>query len=368
MTWLNKNLSFLKVFYFPIILYILWRILIIIFQVFFQPLYKITPDSDTLYERLFYSWLTYWDSSHYLSIAQNGYIYPQQAFFPLWPLIIKPFLLIPNLIGAYFLIILLGLANFILFYYLCSLLLGKKQAKLSLLFFCSFPTAMYLLTLYTENLFIFFILLFLILIEKKRFFLAAVIGGFLSSTRLVGIVISFVFIFLKISVKKKIAYILITFLGVFGYVLYLQLTYNDLFLFSKAQKEWCSITLPCKFTFPLDPLITYFNLIMIGWVKPSLHSNFVNFITALLFIAGSFFVLKKLKFYYFIFTLGIILTPLSVGINTIGMMRYVLPALPIFFVFPSIIKPKIFFYSICLLLFLLQLRFVALYSSRLWID
>ncbi|MBI2596787.1 hypothetical protein HYW41_01400 [Candidatus Daviesbacteria bacterium] len=97
-------------------------------------------------------------------------------------------------------------------------------------------------------------------------------------------------------------------------------------------------------------------MLLIGWVKVSLSSAFLDWFFAVLFIILLVPVFKKLKLNYFIYCAAVVFLPLTT--STIGMIRYVLVAFPVFFVIPQIIKPKILFFIICFLLLLLELRFV----------
>lgn len=353
---------------FPLILFFIWRLIIILFQIFLQPHYKITPDSQTLYQRLYLSWVTYWDAGHYISIAQNGYNYPQQAFFPLWPLIIKSLIIlgVPVYIATYALTFIFGLSTFILFYMLVKKLLGKDKANLALLIFASFPSTMFLLAGYTETVFMTLALSSFIFFENKKYLLAALFGGLTSMTRLVGIGVGISRLTLSQPLNKKFLYFLISLSGLSIYMLYLQISYGDALLFSKATTEWCMVSNKCQFTFPLTPLSSYANLLLMGWTKPSLSFVFIDWFFSVIFIGLSVFVFTRLKLTYFIYTSIIVLLPLLLG-STVGMVRYVLVAFPVFFIMPIILRSKFLFFIVCLLLFLLELRFVALFSSRIWV-
>lgn len=140
---------------FPITVYFIWYLIILLFQIFIQTLYKATSDSLTLYQRLYLSWATYWDSGHYVTIAEQGYNYPQQAFFPLWPLLIKIFSYIVGFYNASFILsIFFGLMTFILFYLLAVKLMGSLTAKYALILFAVFPSTFFLHAGYTEGLFL----------------------------------------------------------------------------------------------------------------------------------------------------------------------------------------------------------------------
>lgn len=337
------------------------------FQIFFQPVYKITPESLTLYQRLYWSWVSYWDSGHYVTIAKMGYSYPQQAFFPLWPLLIRTISMlgIPPFVISFFLSFIFGLTAFVLFYLLAIRLIGNHPAKYALVLFASFPSAMFLHAGYTEGLFLSLVLLSFLMLEKKLYWLSVIFAGFANMTRLAGFGITVTYLILKQPFFKKIAFIAISVFGLLLYILFLQIVFGNGFLFIDAQKSWCGSQGRCQLISPLIPLINYGQLVLIGWIKPNLSTTFIDWFFSVVFFIMLVPVLKKLKANYFIYSLVVILLPLFS--STVGMVRYVLVAFPVFFVIPLLVKNRIVFIILCLLLFLLELRFVALFTNRIWV-
>lgn len=352
---------------FPASVYLCWYLIILLYQIFIQPLYKITAESVTLYQRLYFSWVNYWDSGHYFSIATNGYHYPQQAFFPLWPLLIKTVSIIgiSPYSASFVLSFIFGLLTFICFYLLASKLIEKKSAKLALILFASFPSAMFLHAAYTEGLFLTLTLLSFFFWERKQYLYSSLTAGLATATRLAGMAIIPVFILVNRKIPNKFYYIIISLLGLAFYFIFLWLVFGNGFLFIDAQKNWCVSQGRCDFVFPLSALINYVNLLLIGWVKPSLSSTFIDWLFSVIFIILLIPVYKKLGVQYFIYSLIIIFMPLFS--STVGMVRYVLVVFPVFFVVPTIIRNKFIFFLICFILFLLQLRFITLFTNRIWV-
>ena len=352
---------------FPLVVYLAWRLIILAFQIFLQPFYKITSDSQTIYQRLYLSWVTYWDTGHYISIAQIGYNYPQQAFFPLWPLTIKlvSSVGIPPFMATFLLSFIFGLSTFVLFYFLATIVIGRSPAKYALILFASFPSTMFLHAGYTEGLFLSLTLLSFLMLEKKLFLLSVIFAGLTTMTRLAGIGITGAYLILKQIAFKKIVYMFISVSGLLFYVLFLQLIFGNGLLFIDVQKSWCEAQGRCQYIFPLIPILNYGRLILIGWIKPSLSSAFLDWFFATLFLIMLVPLFKRLGSRYFVYSLIVLILPLFS--STIGMVRYVLVAFPVFFVTPLIIRSKILLIIICLLLFLLELRFVALFTSGIWV-
>lgn len=357
--------------YFPLVVFITWRLVITIFQIFIQPYSKMGSNSLTIYQRLFDSWTYYWDTGHYLYIAQNGYNFPRQNFFPLWPFTVKFFSIftfgILNIEWvAYILTFILGLTTFIFFYLLAVKLIDRKNAKLALILFVSFPSAMFLHAGYTENLFLTLTLLSFWLLEKKNFILSSLVGGLSSATRSVGISMSLVYLVTKAPIKKKVLYSLLGLSGFLGYILYLKLQFNDPLLFLKAHQEWCTGIRQCKMTFPLAPLIPQTQLLLAGWLRPNLSSTFLDWISSVFFIFLLWPIFKNFNRTYFIYSAVVILMPLSTGM-TVSMIRYVLVAFPAFFVIPQIIKSKWLLFLLVVFFILLQLRFISLFTNFIWV-
>ncbi|MDO8429662.1 MAG: mannosyltransferase family protein [Candidatus Daviesbacteria bacterium] len=369
LVFLHNLLYKLPQIFYPVTVFVAWRSLILIFQLFVQPVYYgVNKDSYSIYQRVFLSWTTYWDSGHYIGIALKGYQYPQQAFFPLWSLLIK----ITSLSGVsiyavvYFLTFILGLTTFILFYILASRLIGQTKAKYALIFFASFPSTMFLHAGYTEGLFLTLTLLSFLLLEKRLYFLGSLVGGLIILTRLAGVGVAVAYLTINKSLGQKLRYFILCLLGLGLYMIYLQIAFGDAFYFAKAQQAWCQISNRCSFTFPLLPLLNYLGLLLLGVAKVGLTYDFIDWISVVLFLFLLVFVYRQLSFSYFVYSLTALLLPLFSG-STAGMVRYVLVAFPIFFIVPSLIKNKILMWVVLFLLFLLQLRFVAFFTSRLWV-
>jgi len=350
---------YLKSIIFPVVVFITWRILIFLYQFFVQPNFIINEFSDTLVKRLFDGWTIYWDSSHYLSIAQNGYQYPEQAFFPLWPILIKIFGFgSPTQITVYILTSSLNLITFVLFYIWAKKLGGVTRAKLALTTLVTFPSAMFFHAGYTENLYLSLTLLTFIFAEQGKFLLSSIFGGLVTATRVVGVSL--------VILQRKPQYFLIIGLGLVFYMLFLYFSYGDALIFGKAQQAWCQSAGRCGLTFPLLPLIDYGRLILIGWIRPSLSIAFLDWFSTIMFLILLIPVYKNLKKSYFYYCLAVLILPLFSGSNA-AMIRYVLAAYPVFYIIPQVVKPKWLLVIMWILMFLLQMRFVGLFTSRMWV-
>jgi Gpi18-like mannosyltransferase len=353
---------------FPVCLFFGWRAIILIYQIFFQHYIVTNYFSNTLYQRLFASWTTYWDAGHYTTIASFGYRYPQQAFFPLWPFIIKLLSMmgITTFLSSYILTFIFGLATFILFYLLAKSIMGKSGARLALLAFAVFPSTMFLITGYTESLFLALALLAFYLLEKGKYFSASLVSALATAVRLAGIAVSLATVFSVRKTYQKVIFPVVGAVGLVSYMLYLKIYFGNPLLFLQAQSAWCELSYRCALTFPLVPIISYGLGIWEGIYTPGLYYDFIDWVAAVIFIILLIRVYKDLKLPYFVYSFITVLLPLLSG-STVGMVRYVLVAFPVFFILPSFVRSKIIFIFLCILMFLLQLRFIAFFTSRLWV-
>lgn len=168
------------------------------------------------YNQFFYllPWANF-DGEHYMSIAMDGYKSLEQAFFPIYPLLIH--------IGSFFLpkgfvstalvgmiISNLGLLGGLgLLYKLVRLDFSAKVAWVTLILFLLFPTSFFLGAVYTESLFLFFLVGSFYFFRKKNYLLSGIFGALGSATRVFGILVFFALLIElwqeKVSLKKSMA-------------------------------------------------------------------------------------------------------------------------------------------------------------------
>ena len=186
------------------------------------------------------------DGIHYLLIAQNGYSQYEQAFFPLYPILIKFFsfifknYLVSSLIISY-VCFLTGL--FVFKKYLGEILKNKKQVIWTLIFLIIFPSSFFFGAVYTESLFFLTFISSLFFFQKKKYAKSAIFAFFCSLTRLIGVFILIPFL-IKIllekesvgnKIKKYFLLILSPIIGFASYCYYLFKTTGDPFFFFNSQ-------------------------------------------------------------------------------------------------------------------------------------
>ncbi len=227
------------------------------------------------------SWANF-DGIHYILIAQNGYSQYEQAFFPLYPLLIRflsPLLARNELFTGLLISNLCFLAGLIIFQQYLKLTM-KQWNNWPLIFLLVFPTSFFFTALYTEGLFFFLVVASLYSLEKDNYWLASLFAVFASLTRLTGLFLIIVFGLKLISKLKKSLYFILNtkyfilllspFLGLLIYGIYLQKTTGDFLFFFHSQPAFGAhrstnlITLPqvyyryFKIIFTAQPDFRYF--------------------------------------------------------------------------------------------------------------
>ncbi len=242
-------MSFKKIFLF----FLIWRAfdcLILFFAPYFLPYLGFFPYKEILASFQlpdFLSKLANFDGVHYLLIAQKGYSQYQQAFFPLYPILIKATTVIffGNSLIAGFMIS--NMAFLVGLYLFCQLLKEYQISNIKYLItiLLLFPTSFFFGALYTEGLFFFLFASSLYFLKKEKYLLAAFFSFLTSLTRFIGV---FLFIPILFNLIKKIGQrpsitqllnYLITlfspFLGFSFYSFYLWQTTGDPLFFLNAQ-------------------------------------------------------------------------------------------------------------------------------------
>lgn len=188
-----------------------------------------------------FSSLANFDGIHYLLIAKNGYHQWEQAFFPLYPLLIRIFNpvfkneLITGLSISH-LSFLIGLSIFAKYLKMIDKKINPFQV---IIFLLLFPTSFFFSALYTEGLFFFLFTSSLYFLKKEKYFLAFIFALLTSLTRLIGVflIIPILFKIIKNS-KDKNKKIFLLFSPVFGlgiYCFYLWKTTGDPLMFFHSQ-------------------------------------------------------------------------------------------------------------------------------------
>lgn len=294
-------------------------------------------EENYLVNPLLWGWANM-DGVHYLSIAQNGYFQFEQAFFPLYPLLIR---LVAVLIGDNYLLVglfishLSFLGSLIIFYKLLEEQFSLKVAKWAIFLLLVFPTSFFFAGVYTESLFLLFTMGSIYSVVKKKWLLAGILAALASATRLVGIFLLLVLFYEWWREKKKSILSLLVALigsgGLLSYMFYLWRTYADPLMFFHVQPAFGAgrsgegiILIPQVFyryfkifltaEFSYDYLVAVFEA--------------TSFAFVLFLLLRSF---KKISPSWQIFAWFSLLTPTLTG-SLSSMPRYILTVFPLFIV------------------------------------
>lgn len=328
-----------------------------------------------------FAWANF-DGEHYLSIAIFGYKSLEQAFFPVFPILMSffsrpnPFDLISSLVNTTIVGLIISNVSFVLaLIFLWELIrvdFSNKIAYLTIILILIFPTSFYFGAVYNESLFLFLSVLSFYSARKNKWFLAGIFGAVASATRVFGILLLPALLIEAWQQKvnnSQAAWIFLIPLGLVGYMWYLYSTIGDPLAFYNfqtlvgEQHQRGIITLPQ----------VYFR-----YIKMLLTTNFQNpiFQTIVLefFVGVTFFLLpiygyfKKIRWSYLIYAMLGFLIP-SIQGSFSSAPRYVLVLFPAFLSVALWIDslPKTFRIILMALSFFALLAETALFLRGYWI-
>lgn len=320
------------------------------------------------------------DGVHYLRIAQNGYTAQfTQAFFPLFPLLINIFNILPRFgvdqsmfVDPSFFITGLFLSNvlFIIalyyFYKLVEIDFDSKIAKISVIFLLVFPTSFFFASIYTESLFLLLTVLSIYLIRKNKFLIAALLIALATATKVIGIFLVPLYFIECFKSKNRINYIygILTPLGLIAYMYYLAINFNDPLYFFNSQASLNTgrdseglILLP-QVIYRYIKIFTLNNPLTVNYFVSVLEMLFT-----LLPLGMLFYYIKQIKFSYWFFAISSLLIGTLTGTLS-SMPRYSIFAF--IFLIPLVVKYnhkylKIIVSFSALLLVILTMLFVRGY-------
>lgn len=332
------------------------------------------------------------DGEHYLSISILGYNALENAFFPLYPLMIHIFpkivggdfisLTISSIVSGLFISNLFFLLALVMLYELIILTHSRKVALMTILLLLSFPTAFYFGSLYNESLFLFFAVCSFYFYKKENYFLSGIFGFFSTLTRVFGILIFLALVIdllLKRKFRKSFIWLFLIPLGLVFYMIYLWYSVGDPIAFYNLQTvvgeqhQKGIILLPQVF-------IRYLNILFdLDHQNPIFQTIYLEvFIGVLFFILPFYGYLKKTGIVFFVYALfGFLLTTIQGSFSSLP--RYVLVLFPSFLAFVLFFKsdnPKnkntiyldVLFIAIIILLSIYQIFELIIFSKGFWVS
>ncbi len=330
---------------------IAWRFMLFVFLIFalsFLPLqdhhlgggkklYLINP--------FLWSFINF-DGEHYLSVAQKGYGPLQYFYFPTFPVIVRLFTkpitdniwgyaIIGTMLSHLFTILgIIGLAKL-------SLLDYKKATVRHIIFLTlAFPASFYLVSYYTESMFLALSVWSFYFARNKKWAHASVLASIATATRIVGITLLpalFVEMLLQRKGQKKFnylqfAYLLIIPIGLLSYLYYLKYATGNALIFLHnveifgEQRSSSFILLPqvyYRYIFKILPNTTSY--------LPMAFTIILEFTIASFVTLASVFKVFKIRPSYWVFMVLCFLIPTLAG-SFSSMPRYVSVIFPIFMI------------------------------------
>jgi Gpi18-like mannosyltransferase len=369
-----------------------WRIalfFIAFLSIYFLPVFGARfPYADRVLE---ITHLPYWvwgfgnfDGVHYLRIAQDGYLAQySQAFFPLFPILVRIFSFVfprvPNLDTAIFTdpayfysgIILSNiffLSALYVFYKLINIDFKKDVAFLSVIFLLAFPTSFFFGSIYTESLFLLLAVSSIYLIRKGNFFWAAVLIALSTATRITGVLLIPLYLIEAYQIKKSINYIwaLIVSLGIFAYMYYLKLAFNDPLYFLTSQPVFGAGRSGGQIILLPQVIYRYIKIFLTTNVLSLPFFNaFLEFTFTLVPLTLLILFIKKIRLSYWFFAVSALLLGTLTGTFS-SMPRYVL--VPIIFLLPLLVtRYKKFVWAFAIISGGLEVLLIMLFVRGYWV-
>ena len=338
------------------------------------------PYWQTVLQKLGPAWLWLWanfDGAHYIKISQLKYHEKfTQAFFPLYPLLIRIFdNLTQNSLWSGLLISHLSLVGFLYFFIkLGRLDYSVKSVRWAVILLLLYPASFFLFSLYTEALFLFLAAAALYLARTKRFFWAALTAGLASATRLVGLflVLAVLWEYWQFNKKPKLfAWFGLTSLSLSGlssYVIYLKQKYGSALIFIQSQPGFGAGR-------QIDKIILYYQVVF-RYLKMLFTVNIHNdiylvmafeFLISLAFLGLIIWaIIKKFRPSYLFFLVPAYFLPTCTG-TFLSMPRLALACFPLFYFLANWKNTKAKVLIACIFILLLTWSFIR-FSRGSWIS
>lgn len=312
--------------------------------------------------------LANWDGRHFLEIAQRGYTDKiQYAFFPLFPFLVN---LISRVLNVDYIIsgILINfLSSFGIIYTFLRLLkeYREKHVLIAMVYFLIFPTSFYLITIYSESLFLFCALSAFLFAKKKKYFWAGIFVSLAAATRITGIAVILGLladVFLsKTKTRDKIAVILLAPLGLILYCVFLYLQTGNPFYFLTSEINWGrTLTLPGTNIWETLRYISYFGL------KPESYTILSDLLFAIFGIGMGIRALRFLKAPLKVYTICALILPLATGL-LLSIPRFLVVLFPMFILIAKVNK-RVFHISYVIISLVLLFLYFNFFLRNIWVS
>lgn len=313
------------------------------------------------------------DGMHYSYIARRGYGYAQQAFFPLYPNLIRKIL--PLISNTVVVGILISSVSFIagLFFLnkLIELDYSREVAKWTIIALLIFPTSFFFTSVYTEGLFFFLTITSFYFARKDKWWFAGILGALAANTRFIGILLLPVLLvewWQGRREKINLLFLLLIPVGLVSYMLFLQRTTGDYLAFVHVQRLFAQDRSQ-KLILLYQVFWRYFKILTtVNPTQPNYWTIVLEFVSAIVFLITSIYSFIKQRLSYALFNFMAYIIPTLTG-SFVSLPRYVLVCFPSFIILGQIFvkhsKFKWICLSICSLLFII---FTSLFVTGYWVS
>ncbi len=283
---------------------------------------------------------TNFDGVHYLSIAQHGYQQFQQAFFPLYPLLIRGYSTIfytpPHVVAL--LIARISFFFSLLFFFRYVARENRRTAWWTIMFVLVFPTSFFFAASYTESLFLLLSVLTLLCARSRMWFLAGMFGMLAAATRFFGIFLWPLvwWHYNTLDTKRRFrdfVFVCLVPIGLVTYMTYLQLTTADAFAFFHAQpafgagRSGSSVILLPQVVWRYARILTTVSLGTFTYAVAALELTMFLGSVLLVYIGWR----RGVEGILLLYSLLILVTPTLTGTLS-SEPRYILSAFPLFYI------------------------------------
>jgi hypothetical protein len=190
-----------------------------------------------------------WDTPLYIGIATDGYHFDgSQAFFPLYPLLIRGLVVVlpgHKLVAALIVASLACIAALAVLYRLAEDMFERGTAQRTVLYLMASPFAFYLVAAYNESLFVALVVASLYCMRRGHWWWAGAFAGLASGTRYFGLIlgVSFVIEYLRqrdwrpLQARWDALAVLLVPTGLVAFMIYLARTTGDPLKFAHLQEQ-----------------------------------------------------------------------------------------------------------------------------------
>jgi Gpi18-like mannosyltransferase len=359
---------------------VIWGLLLVTVVIYgishytFAPTYS-SPELLTKYgSRLLTTWAQF-DGVHYLTIAEQGYKGTAliQAFFPLYPLLIRvlSFGIFNKLVVGLAISLASLCVALLLFYKLISLDEKRIIARKSILLLLCFPTSFYFGAVYTESLFFLLVIACFYFARKGKWWLAGILGALASANRLVGVfLIPALLVEYWLQNRKIISWQLfwcvLPVSGLLLYMTYLANQFGDPLLFYHVQNSFGASRSSDKLVLLYQVFYRYIKMFLTVSVKNPIYFIMIQeFISGLIGMVGLSLGWFRIRRSYVVFGLFAFILPTLTGTLS-SMTRYLLPIFPLYIVAATFLPQKVFYFIIFISTILLITN-MLLFTQGLWV-